>query len=127
MLHGKPHENLKSRDRQLENVCQSSILILGLPPCLSMAMYYRFNQSGCMSADTLMDKLININAPCQNKPANVIYQILAERFSQKEFDRITEFNFPNFVWDNGGANSAIVPDFLNKGPIASNGSLIKVS
>jgi len=97
----------------------------GLPPCLSMAMYYRFNQSGCMSADTLIDKLININQPCQNKPANVIYQILAERFSQKEFDRITEFNFPNFVWDNDGANSAIVPDFLNKGPIASNGSLIK--
>ena len=79
-----------------------------------------------MSADTLIDKLININAPCQNKPANVIYQILAERFSQKDFDRITEFNFPNFVWDNDGANSAIVPDFLNKGPIASNGSLIKV-
>lgn len=102
-------------------------LISGLPPCLSMAMYYRFNQSGCMSADTLIDKLININAPCQNKPANVIYQILAERFSQKDFDRITEFNFPNFVWDNDGANSAIVPDFLNKGPIASNGSLIKVN
>ena len=63
--------------------------------------------------ETVFEK---IGAPLKNKAENIIYQILRDRYTQKDFDRITEFNFPNFSWENSldSGNSTLQPDYICK-------------
>ena len=75
------------------------MLFSGLPKCMTKAAYYRFNQAGLTEYKTLLEELYK---PLDLPIVSIIFEILRERFSQKEFDRITEFSCPEMKWDSPG-------------------------
>ena len=85
------------------------MLLLGLPKCLTKAIYYRFNQAGLTETSTAFEKC---GTPLKLAKMNVLYEILKEKYTHKEFDRITEFSFPEMVWASN--EGGIYTDYLRK-------------
>ena len=87
------------------------LMYLGLPKCVTKAIYYRYNQAGLTETDCTVVFEKSGTALKLPKMA-VIFEILKEKYTHKEFDRITEFSFPEMVWASN--DGGIYTDYLRK-------------
>ena len=67
-----------------------------MPKCVTKAAYYRFNQAGLTEYKTAFEEF---HQPLRLPALTIIYEILQEKFTHKEFDRLTEFSCPEMKWD----------------------------
>ena len=58
-------------------------------------------------------------APIKSSKESIIYQILAEKYTQKQFDQITQYSMPNFVWEVQGTDQIMTPDYIAKGQMTT--------
>ena len=80
-----------------------------MPQCVAKAIWYRINQAGCTQFETMFE---THGAPSKANAESVIYQILREQFTRKEFDQITQYSMPNFAWEvNNSVDVLQGPDF----------------
>lgn len=91
-------------------------IIQGLPKCLTKAVWYRINQAGCTKFETILE---THGAPIKTRHESVIYQIVAEQHTQKQFDQITQYSMPNFVWEVQAPDALLQPDYIAKGPMTT--------
>ena len=79
-------------------------------------MWYRINQAGVTKFETILE---THGAPIKTRHESVIYQIVAEQFTQKQFDQITQYSMPNFVWEVQPPDALLSPDYIAKGPMTT--------
>ena len=88
----------------------------GLPKCIAKAIWYRLNQGGATQFETVFE---THGAPIKSRAESVVYQILQEKYTQKQFDQITQYSMPNFVWEVCPPDVILKPDFIAKGPVTT--------
>ena len=84
---------------------------------MAKAIYYQLNVSGPahQPSDSQLSGIINGNStgsePIVISKMELMYEILRDKYTHKEFDKITEFSMPEMVWSSG---QSLCTDYLRK-------------